>query len=301
MRSASNVLLALILSLIVVDANAARIEVSEPVSDIWPRGVVIEGAIKPGDFAKFASVIIGAKGVNRIYLASPGGDFLESLKIGRLVRLLNLEVMAPLARDAAVIDLDDPGNNICASSCFFIYLGGARRFGQVLGIHRPYLSKDRYRSIGLKEAENTHLSAEKIVNDYLKEMGAPASYGHRILSIDSGDVEWLNSTEIDKYFGGFVSRYREWFSANCPRPSDDDELEMMRIMRPHWDRLGPDGGIDGLSLSKKDKAFVNQVMGDRESANGCEDRLLRNETEKERAKLMSEVIRKRSAVSSKPK
>lgn len=300
MYTAPKFLLFLIFSLYAVGVRAARIEVTETKSDLWPRGVIVEGEIRRGDFAKFASIIINAKGVNRVYLASPGGDFLESLKIGRLVRLLNLEIMAPLTRSMPITYLQDPKNNVCASSCFFIYLGGARRFGQVLGIHRPYLPKDSYRSMGLKEAENSHVNAEHIVHKYLVEMGAPASYGSRILAIDSGDIEWLDSSEINRDFGGFVAKYREWFSANCPRPSDDDELEMMRIMGPYWSVLDSTKGIGGLPLSSKDKVFVNDVLEKRNSAGICEDRLLSNETEKERAKLMAEVVRKRKVISSKP-
>jgi hypothetical protein len=68
------------------------------------NGVVLEGKIEAGDYNKLRSVYgekstnqfyIGMPGANEIYLASPGGDLAEAMKIGRLVRALKLHTIVP--------------------------------------------------------------------------------------------------------------------------------------------------------------------------------------------------------------
>jgi hypothetical protein len=74
--------------------------------------VVLEGLIEPGDYDKLRDFLLAKRdyGIfgdptcdgpyldgcpDEIYLASPGGDAAEAMKIGRLVRSLGWETMAP--------------------------------------------------------------------------------------------------------------------------------------------------------------------------------------------------------------
>ena len=70
-----------------VDAADIRVDPSRPAT----AGVVFEGKIEAGDFDKFKSFILNGANPVEIYLASPGGDLAEAMKIGILVR--NLKVI----------------------------------------------------------------------------------------------------------------------------------------------------------------------------------------------------------------
>ena len=91
--------------------------------------VVIEGNIESGDYVKFRDYISKSKFVGSVYLASPGGNLTEAMRIGRLVRSLNLETTVPgrLKPDLTQIvasshHLKDTKHNfLCASACFFVF------------------------------------------------------------------------------------------------------------------------------------------------------------------------------------
>ena len=125
------------------------------------RGVTIEGRIAPGDFVKFAALVLATPGANVVWLASSGGNLSEALRIGRLIRQLALEVRAPVDRAHPLVHLQDADNNTCASACFFLYVAGVSRQGSVLGIHKPALPADEYFTVGLDGAVAAHQRIEE--------------------------------------------------------------------------------------------------------------------------------------------
>ena len=120
------------------------------------RWVVLEGPIEIGDYDKLRDFFLARRDYSgheplcfeayldgcpdSIYLASPGGDVVEAMKIGRLVRALGWETMAPARtlEDATGAKLrqtqierygleDAKSNFMCASACFFVFVGGIER------------------------------------------------------------------------------------------------------------------------------------------------------------------------------
>src|SRR5947209_863697 len=80
----------------VVTVDAAEIR-ADPYYERGGR-VILEGKIETGDFDKLRSFVFeGERGVGlfAIYLASPGGDLAEAMKIGRLVRGLKWATEVP--------------------------------------------------------------------------------------------------------------------------------------------------------------------------------------------------------------
>jgi hypothetical protein len=81
-----------------VAAGAAEIKINED------SAIILEGTIVPGDYDKFRKLInenCPSKSWNLlcpsvIYLASPGGNVTEAIKIGRLVRMLRLGIEVPI-------------------------------------------------------------------------------------------------------------------------------------------------------------------------------------------------------------
>src|SRR5271168_4059283 len=94
----SNILSRLITAMVAcvlgsITVAAAEIRVLSSPAAI--TGVVLEGKIEAGDFDRFKNIILNGDNAVEIYLASPGGDLSEAMKIGALVRLLKLSTVVP--------------------------------------------------------------------------------------------------------------------------------------------------------------------------------------------------------------
>ena len=137
------------------------------------RGVlVLEGKIVRGDYDKLRSFLGTKSNFDKIssgvFLASPGGNIAEAMKIGRLIRALRLSTDAPSGRPSgnprfgeSLIKprhLTHPKTNyLCASACFFVYVAGVYRnpnwVGR-MGIHRPHRSKENVKILGVNDDLN---------------------------------------------------------------------------------------------------------------------------------------------------
>jgi hypothetical protein len=186
------------------------------------NGVVLEGKIEAGDYNKFRSVYgekstnqfyIGMLGANEIYLASPGGDLAEAMKIGRLVRALKLRTIVPprleyplgpyvkySAADRHRL-INPKANYMCTSACFFIFVAGITRTDEVgqdprLGIHRPYLSDSDLRTLSGDQAITSANRVRATVENYLKEMSVPAKYVDLMFSVPKDKIRWLGEADF---------------------------------------------------------------------------------------------------------
>jgi hypothetical protein len=154
--------------------------------------LAIDGKIEKGDSQKLDSEIMRVKDyflknrnmnarVSGILFNSPGGDLLEAMKIGRIIRR---EMMSTHV----------PEDSSCYSACVVGFVAGVTRWpvGQ-LGIHSFY-SKD---FIGYENFENQSTKYNEIslrLEDYLKEMRIPVAlldemkkvphYNNRVLNFD---------------------------------------------------------------------------------------------------------------------
>jgi hypothetical protein len=97
--------------------------------------LVISGEIMPGDYERLLSKIAGDEGrflaLNKIILASDGGDVAEAVKIAGLVKSLFTQVIV------------GPLTGRCVSACFFIFAAAAQREAdgeRLVGINRPFIA-----------------------------------------------------------------------------------------------------------------------------------------------------------------
>jgi hypothetical protein len=104
---------------ILISATASAADIHQDSSVAAGMGAVLEGKIEAGDFDKFKKFVLENDKVVEIYLASPGGNLNEALKIGILIRTLQLSTIVPSrtltnhARELAVAqhDLRQPKAN----------------------------------------------------------------------------------------------------------------------------------------------------------------------------------------------
>lgn len=206
----------LLLALMIWSGSAVGAEIGPSVlaSGRPISGVLIEGTIAVGDFAKFEAILLRRSNADPIWLASPGGDLSEAMKIGQLIRELKLSVEAPKESLEFFPLLRDKRNAVCASACFFVYAAGVYRSGSALGLHRPYFSREFYAARTLDDAAKSQAVAFGYAAEYLRNMGIEAGIVDRIPSIAANDILWLNEDQI-KGLSGFIPIYAEWFRNKC--------------------------------------------------------------------------------------
>jgi len=184
------------------------------------RGVlVLEGKIVSGDYDKFRSFLGTKSNFDKIssgvFLASPGGNVMEAMRIGRLIRALQLSTDAPSGPPAGIAKfgespikvshLVNPKNYLCASACFFVYVAGIYRsmnwVGR-LGVHRPTVERDGRELSGSETSESAWFVRESIKN-YLRDMNVPAKYVDLIFSAPANEMRWITQSEFDSDLQGF--------------------------------------------------------------------------------------------------
>jgi hypothetical protein len=216
-------------TLCAVAADAAEIR-ADP-SDKGDLGIVLEGKIEPGDFDKLRTFIFQGEGGFKIYLASPGGDLAEAMKIGRLVRLLKMATIVPerplsdelFEKLADRHGLEDPkANYMCVSACFFVFVAGIQRESDlfqdaILGVHRPYVSEKDLQELSGDQAIAAANQTRSIVDSYLKEMGVPAKYADQMFSVPKDEVEWISKSEFETDFAGFIPELKDWVDTRCDK------------------------------------------------------------------------------------
>ena len=203
---------------LVADLEAAEIRLAQSLSGAPLPGITIEGAIAPGDYQKLVDVALSSREAHTVWLASPGGNLSEALRMGRLIRSLGLAVWAPFSKAEPLVTLKNPAHNTCSSSCFLLYAAGVTRRGLVLGLHRPSLPADEYFSLGLDGAVAAHRVIDKAVAGYLEEMGVPSKYTSIMLSTRASEMAWLSSEDIHNDLDGVIAEYAEKCRDACLRP-----------------------------------------------------------------------------------
>ena len=202
------------------------------------RGVfVLEGNILAGDYGAVFNFLSNESNFKKIsggvFLASPGGHVLEAMKIGLLIRRLQLSTDAPSIPPpdrrvfgSALIsatDLVNPRNYLCTSACFLIYVAGIDRnltWAGRLGIHEPRVE---YKPV---EASENDVNLAKIqmrneIKRYFEIMNVPEKYADLMYSVSPSDVRWISQDEFDADLRGYVPPIKKLIDSKCnPKPRD---------------------------------------------------------------------------------
>jgi hypothetical protein len=193
---------------------------------------IIEGTIEAGDFEKFREFYFKTGRIEEVFLASPGGSLVEAMKIGRFVRQLKLATMIPSRVNKELHDLILRETNIkqsnlmCASACFFVFVGGVTRIADdpILGIHRPFLPEKDLKTMTGDQAIEAGTLTRAIVENYLKEMDVPIKYGEQMFAIAKDKIKWISRDEFEADFDGHIPELRDWLEAKCNNFTDIEKL-----------------------------------------------------------------------------
>lgn len=185
-----------------VAGDAATIELARGSGGKALAGLKVEGEIVPGDALKLLGMYqyYGYGAASSIFLLSKGGDVEEAMTMGRLIRILRLETVAPnhiqLPAPMGVVAPANQDNFICASACFLIYAGGVQRLGDFLVLHRPYFSKPAARNMSDVEQEAAQKQLMAKVQDYLQTMEVDRYYIDKMMSTNSQDGYALTGNDV---------------------------------------------------------------------------------------------------------
>jgi hypothetical protein len=85
----------------------------------------------------------------------------------------------------------------------------------VMGIHRPYFSKELFATLSPSQAQEAYKLLETSVRSYMLDMGAPQSLVDRMFLKASNEIELIPSNEFRKLYKEKESFFEEWLIAKC--------------------------------------------------------------------------------------
>jgi len=177
-----------------------------------------------------------------IYVNSQGGDVLESMKIGRLIRQLRINVSV---NDTASTE----SKGRCLSACVNIRIAGingldSHIFGSsdTIGVHRPSFNDEYFAGLTSSEAEALYLKYEGEVKAYMLEMGVSQHLIDLTFTTPSSEIHMLKRTKygvpVITYYS--VPWWEERVDARCSEFNSEykrDELNVCRTMLQVRDSL----------------------------------------------------------------
>lgn len=181
--------------------------------------ITVDGPTKKGDYERLLDAILSA-GVDTdtVSLSSPGGDALEAMRLGHLIRAFGLSAEAPKrfkAQSVCPIGIDKKVGCSCDSACLFLYLGAVNRSGDALGVHRVYLNPEAQRKLSIEESKKVSTVLAEATKQYFQEMQAPTNLWDQVNSAASDSVRYLTADYVQQNLSGYSRDSEDWLIAKC--------------------------------------------------------------------------------------
>jgi hypothetical protein len=213
-RLAAIIALSALTSLAAFAADIALISTKGGISRI-----TIDGPIAKGDYERLIDVILAAGvDIDTVSLSSPGGDAIEAMRLGRLIRSFGLRAEAPKRftnESVCPIGAKSRLGCSCDSACLFLYLGAVHRYGDSLGVHRVYLNPESQRRLSLDEGKRISRVLEEATKGYFEEMRAPRSLWDLVNSAASDSIKYLTTEYVEQNLYGYSRDSEDWLIARC--------------------------------------------------------------------------------------
>jgi hypothetical protein len=227
----------------------------------------MSGEIQRGDYERLLSFIRKDPErfrVRTVLLASPGGDLLEAIKIGNIIK----------ASYQSVFVNHSVGR--CASACFLIYVAAVSRSATVpsIGIHRPYFEPHYFSKLSISQAEAKHEELMREVRAYLAARDVPQYLIEKMFALSSNEVYWLTWDDLDQLLvdrcklnkqleQGFMKEGSKF------RYADEARVHIANVARCEEELTSTDGAsnlrklLSGMKPSPKpEKSFDQLVPGE---------------------------------------
>ncbi|TAN13735.1 MAG: hypothetical protein EPN34_01030 [Burkholderiaceae bacterium] len=155
--------------------------------------VNFQRVIKPGDAEKLREKLADINKISphdfrvgMIYLNSPGGDVMEAMKIGHLIRDEQMSTFVP-------------HDFTCASACALLLAAGVTRGAAGPLIIHSFYSPEFLGSGDFADANRQFDKISQAIRDYLKQMRVPATLLDEMLKIPFYKQKQLTIDEQAKY------------------------------------------------------------------------------------------------------
>lgn len=271
----------LIIAVLLISGSSIAADISYQGSNIN-----IIGEIVSGDASKFEELLLSVPKSDEfiaVSLASGGGDVVEAVKIGRLMRESFIPAFeSTMADRGKCFTLSSPTQFLgaescgCHSACFVIWAGAPFRIGSAptvgeqdgIGIHRPRFNQDYFKGLSVAEAEAEYEGLTNFVKQYLSEMGIPNQLTEKMFSVSSKNIYQLSEGEIDQLKA--PPAIAEWFISKCGIISDKDK----RSHRAYWSKFiqgyleNEDDGY--MYFSDIEKRHFEQLSKQKDDYKQCE-------------------------------
>ena len=178
-----------------------------------PR-IIIRDEIVPG----YESVFL--KSIHQAYvsghlphlvvdLRSRGGNVVEAMKIGMLVKQLKLRTYVV--------------NGNCLSACALIFLAGNERIAAIgsVGVHRPKYDPAQFAMLDEDSAKAKYSQLTSLTSQYLKFVGAKPQLIDLMLSTPSTEMTYLDESNMH-LIPTYSDATSEWLAARCGTASQTD-------------------------------------------------------------------------------
>lgn len=191
--------------------------------------IYASGTIQAGDAVRLRQ-FIRAQNVDMAVIAfdSPGGSVAEALRLGNLIRELNLDTeISRRGNESAV------GQAVCASACAYAFAGGSNRYftgyGSRLGIHQ-------FSMPGTAQANVADVQvASAVLVEYLTRMGVDANAFAAAAVTRSEEMLWLSPEEAESL--RLANNGNQVTTAEIRTVDMIPYLRLEQIRQWHWSRV----------------------------------------------------------------
>ena len=237
------------------------------------------GEIEKGDAEKIKIIVEYLRDekitVNMLLLASIGGDAIEAMQIGTIVRESFIPTQAPFALDSRFTCKGYPSglkddDCDCSSACFLIWAAGVYRMGDVLGIHRPYFLEGNIEELSAAEAQKEYVQIYERIRSYLENMDVPENIINKMFNTGSDEITYLDWDSAKSMES--VPFFDEWVGAHCSRLTTEEERDYSRLQSKKWEEKS--------TLTKLENSYLNYLEERKEKFNKC----LRNQLKESQLK-----------------
>jgi hypothetical protein len=129
-------------------------------------------------------------GLVLVNLNSEGGDVWEALSLAEHIR----------AKDYRFVVMNVTADSHCNSSCVFVLAGGMKRIvtGNV-GIHRPYFTEQKARSMGYVDVKHAYDSIYEQLVAFFRKVNVSDRLAADMWQVPSHKIKVLTTAELDAY------------------------------------------------------------------------------------------------------
>lgn len=110
----------------------------------------------------------------------------------------------------------------CVSACFFVWIAGAERQGDVVLVHRPYFDPPSYAKLELERARSAFGSLSKEARKFLVDLDVPNGIIDKVLSTSSDKAKYLTKAELDHL--RTAAYLEELKTAKCGLPPEPEPV-----------------------------------------------------------------------------